>query len=719
MVLDDVYRSGEEPTGGARAGSGVSSPAAGAALGAGAGSAAGADAAAWAQRMALPIDRLAAAIADAVFFAPVATLCMAPLRRAALVAQLTANHSGWTLAAAGAFAAVAFALIAYHALFIAWLGATPGKRLFGLSVVSVWDDRKPKPGAALVRACAFAAEVALLGIPWLAIFANDRRRPLHDRIGDCAVVGGPGRGRAAAPSHFEAGVAAGIFAAVLATAAVVAASAWDDFARDLKEADAEARELEERGLLCQAAADLRAEWPEGERPSRLEAALALAAFAGIEPDCLGREADHEAWQNYDSRSLAYAAQAVAHRDEPAVAEKYAAKACARENSASDACLLARLASSAFDEKRGDMSPSADDALLSRASGAGGPAAPLYVRAFAIRRRLESRDYASALALLDDLPPRQGLASLAAGERAKALWALGRVPEARATWAASISSASASGRQELAGASCASELELGCSSEARRACGAFVGDIKVRHEPIADAESLVAFVRGDECATGLAWSPKPARALAATRDGRAYVDAVTRARLGDASGARKALRQLLNRSASAAGGDSDEALGLESAAIYFDAQARLAQMAPSIAEADEIWRDWEKAERGDAWSHLGRALVQRFLELGAPRKALSAGLLLRGSDPLNSALAQAIVVAAYRAGDPKLAADTLRSLDELAAPSTERSPASLADFDRIAQDLRARARGPGGLAVGKAAKAAGGGRAAESTTGDER
>lgn len=687
MVLDDVYRGAERRS-------------ATKALRTSSADGQSADAP-WEKRMAAPVDRMAAAIADVAFFAPAASLAMAPFRREALLAQLTASRGDWIAAAAGAGIALLAAGVAYQAFFVAWMGATPGKKLFGLRVVSIWDGRNLRAGPSLVRAVAMGLEALALGAPWLAIFSNEKRRPLHDRVGDSAVVVAPGRSPVGAPTPSEAGTAAGIFAALLAVGAAVGLSVSGELATALRESEDEARELEDRGMLCAAAADLRAEWPEGSRPSRLEAALALAAAGLVDQNCLYKEADREAWKRSDRRALAYAAKAIARADDPASAEAYANKACAGEDAASDACLIARLAGAqgARDEEaeaearrqpRAEAGgpglfasvPEADVELLNRALRD----PPVYVAAFAIRRRMELRDYSAALDLIANAPVRRGLAPFYESKRARALWALGRLPEARSSWTSSIASAAPDERIELRKDRCSFELERGCAEETRRACASFVEDAAQATEALADHEAAVAFVRGGECAEGLAWSAKAAKSAMPSEEGKAYVDAIERARSGNPSAAKEALKAYL---ATASGGDP----------MTFDAQARLAALASTVAEAEEIRGSWQKSEfDGDAWSRAGRVLMRRFLELGAPKKALAAGLALRDRDPFNSEIGKTVVVAAYRSGDSKAASELLAAVEDAAAfpesaePLAARAPASAAppwegEYDRIASELR--------------------------------
>lgn len=80
------------------------------------------------------------------------------------------------------------ALYLYHIIFIAALGRTPGKMLFGLRVVSV-QGGKPNFGQVLLRELigkTIAAAPVFLGLLW-ALW-DQEKRGWHDRIGGTWVV---------------------------------------------------------------------------------------------------------------------------------------------------------------------------------------------------------------------------------------------------------------------------------------------------------------------------------------------------------------------------------------------------------------------------------------------------------------------------------------------------------------------------------------------------
>ena len=643
----------------------------------------------WESEFATPLDRMAAAAVDSAFFAPIATLAMAPFRREALVAQLTSDKYDWFMAAAGAMAAIVISAIACQFACVAIWGRTPGKRLFKLRVISIWTGQKPRPAQAWARAVAFALEACALGAPWLAIFSDERRRPLHDRASDCAVIADAPARAASRPSPAESAAAAGIFAALCAIAALLVSGAAKDGARFVRDSASVAKDADDRGLLCAEAGEFRDEWPDKLRPSRLEAALALAATGEINSSCLDKEADREAWKNFGGRGLAYAAKAVAKQDDAEEAAAYARKACAVDGLAGESCAIARLAAASGDD--GDQSEiaAADAALFERASGPR-ETVPVHALAFAIRRRLDMQDFSSALALMENAPLRRGWASFMARERGRALWALERPSEARSAWSTALAWMGAGGRAETRRLACASELNKACDANAKRACAEMIADLRSRADDDADAaaierpEDAVTLVRAAECAEGRRFAAGSIESLFANDEARAYLKTVVAAREGGAAGARAALFAASESSA-------------DENAYLFDLQSRLALVAANAKDVEGVFADWSAAtatrDNRDSWKRAGLAVARRFLELGEPKRALAAAIALRDVDPFDADAARSLVVAAFRSGQKKAAADALASMEESSIAIAEgpdahgRAPASLDEFDRVSRELR--------------------------------
>lgn len=108
---------------------------------------------------------------------------------------------GWLVDRVGAFVPVfdfllgsTFKLLAllifaqfYFSLFYATIGATPGKYLIGLRVVTR-NGRPPRLGAAALRTLAYTTSALPLYLGFLAVLLDNRRRGWYDKIAKTYVV---------------------------------------------------------------------------------------------------------------------------------------------------------------------------------------------------------------------------------------------------------------------------------------------------------------------------------------------------------------------------------------------------------------------------------------------------------------------------------------------------------------------------------------------------
>lgn len=76
-----------------------------------------------------------------------------------------------------------------QAFFLAWRGASPGKEILKLKVVSTEDaGALPNWDQALLRSMLWMFEMFYIGIPMLKVFREDWRRPFHDRVSGTVVI---------------------------------------------------------------------------------------------------------------------------------------------------------------------------------------------------------------------------------------------------------------------------------------------------------------------------------------------------------------------------------------------------------------------------------------------------------------------------------------------------------------------------------------------------
>ncbi|MEK7355037.1 MAG: RDD family protein, partial [Bdellovibrionota bacterium] len=388
-------------------------------------------------RLASPTDRVAAFVADLILLVPLITLLAAPFRRQALEAQLLENNDGWAYAYFLGIGVSVLAYLAYQTIFIAWWGATPGKRAIGLRVEPLWESRqRPRALAAFIRACAICLEALCLGLPWIAVFGNPRRRPFHDRVGDTVVVAVRSAKAAGPPTIAESSMASGVIAAAIFVFAFLVSVQLVRLKTGL-EAESLIADLEDSGGLCVAVGDAYRKWipASGEdKPTRIAVALTLFEAEEVDEACLHEEAEFSLWSGTD-KATGYLARGLAEADDLSVAEEYFKKVCDAEP-LSDACRAvtvldtARETDSALDpieEKTSETDH--DNEVEAIAAGLDSDSAP-YLKVLFVSQFESQQRHDRVLEMLETLPPHKSLAYFVSNKRAKALWNLDRKTEAR-------------------------------------------------------------------------------------------------------------------------------------------------------------------------------------------------------------------------------------------------------------------------------------------------
>jgi len=138
-------------------------------------------------------DRLAAALIDFICYFFVVFVILSPLRREMAMARLTESESDFAFSYSLSLFIFFVICVLYQSVFIAWKGATPGMMALKLRVVGVWENEKPGWTSSLLRGVMWTLGGALLCIPYLGVFTNERRRPIHDRLADTEMISLNGR----------------------------------------------------------------------------------------------------------------------------------------------------------------------------------------------------------------------------------------------------------------------------------------------------------------------------------------------------------------------------------------------------------------------------------------------------------------------------------------------------------------------------------------------
>lgn len=632
-------------------------------------------------RLASPLDRAASWVADFVLISPVATLIMAPFRRFASEAQLQGADDHWLIFTGLGFGALGLLVIAYQAVFLVKWRATPGKRLFGLSVESLWQDEgEPmRAQAAFLRSFAWCVEACLLGFPWIAVLGNERRRPFHDRLADTIVLS-KRRSRVGPPGFSEMSLASGLVSAFFTSLLIVVTFKVGQMRLSPSEA---ATAGVDGGAVCDLVDHAEKSWVEGlgeTKPSRMSIALALYEGEAIDEECLKQEADASLWKS-DEKDLAYLARGLAEHQDAELSQSYLDRACtgAEETDACRALAFLNDADVSDDPVEAKSARAAHDnemdSLIASLSAKSGP----FLKILAIRELTSRREDARALAMIDAFPPQKDLSFFLSSERMKALWALGRRNEARTSMMAAVGGYDGDQRVAITRWFCQNETgEDGCSASARASCDLLAASVEHDHVLLGDPEVTISYVRGEQCASRLT-EEKLADLKNDMPDlnSQNYIEALAALTKGDADVGRRLLSEITSK-------------GEEAGPYYSEAQARLVDLASSTQEVSALREDWADGDQtSDGWAFVGRHLMAKYNQLKAYDQTIEVGFKLGETDPLDQSAARSFIVAAYRSGQTKMA---LGYLQTYFGPGTEtasvdRLPASSDEFSEVVREMR--------------------------------
>jgi len=611
-------------------------------------------------RLASPIDRLAAVVADLVLVVPVIALLVAPFTFRAKEARLLGEDQWLETAVLSGALLAALAWIVYQTAFNALYGGSPGKLILRLRVVSVWSGERPSFSEAFLRALVWVCEGAAFGVPFLSVFSNLRRRPLHDRAAETRVIVLARNREVGLSTLPEMSLASGFQSACLAMATMVFSVNYFQYQSDQSSTAAAALKREDEGRLCPEVREALHESPKrqtGSLRDRLEVALLLSAAEQLESECLEQEADFALWKN-GPPALAYLAKGlvVGARSERKSLE-YLDEAC-REAHASggdaDACRLATLVKNeretdGADDDAGDgvevkqKAAQRDAEAEAIISGLGADTQPYLIVAVA-KRLVSAGEIERALDLLDSLHDVRRLGGFVARERAKALWRLGRKSESLAAMRSVIDMSESKTRLETARWFCDRETDFGaCNEGGQVACSELKRSIDRDPHALIRADVAVSSIRGERCVSDKPdWREMKERIP--SDEGKALLESLALIDEGNVPAAVEKLRAL------AAGSGEGE-----TSPFHIEAKAKLIDLARSVEELTSERRSWEQGAQGaPGWQTLGRHLIAKLCALRSWDDAIAIGLKLVKADPSDRETYAMMIDAAHGAGNVKMA-----------------------------------------------------------------
>ncbi len=640
-------------------------------------------------RLAQPLDRLAAVVADLVIISPVATLLMAPFRRIASEAMLQGRDDAWMIATLSAIGISVLLVILYQTYFLVKWRATPGKRLLGLTVESLWDQEGApmQPQAAFMRACALCAELLLLGLPLIGIIGNDRRRPFHDRIADTIVLSKK-RTSAGAPGVSEKSLASGLVAAFFMSILIIVGFKigqlrFGTVLTNSVQADASASLCEEVGRAAMT-------WVPGlneKKPSRIAIALSLYEAGAIGEGCLKTEADGALWAKGD-HDLGYLARGLAEKSDDDTAQNYLDKACDGTKE-SDACrALSILDKSDLPEdpveaKAAQVAKDTDVLALTTSLK---PSSQPFLKILAVRELITRKQEARALELMDLIAPQRSLSYFLTSERAKILWSLDEKQKSRELVKSSVASLDSEERVALTRWFCYAETSAaGCSTAAKMPCDLLAASIANDKVLLGDPEVTLTYLRGEACADRLS-EKRLAELKTDTPDlnSQNYIEALSQLVSGHEDKGAELLKAIAAK---------------EETPFFVEAESKLARIAKSEKELSAVRESWIDTDpESEGWAYLGRSLMDRYNEFKVWDQTIEIGFKISESENLDQNIVRPMIVAAYRSGQTKMATgywQTYFKKDSVSASSasTDRSPASTDGFDEVVKEIEAELAAP--------------------------
>lgn len=641
-------------------------------------------------RLASPLDRLAAMVADFVLISPVAAFIMSPFRRLATEAMLQGHDDAWMIATATAVGLSILFFILYQTFFLVKWRATPGKRLLGLTVETLWapEGTPIRAHAAFMRACALCVEALLLGLPWIGIIGNDRRRPLHDRVADTIVLSRKPT-TVGAPGLSEKSLASGLVAAFFASLLIAVTFKVGQF-RFLGlplAASNGGGESAGPSSLCEDVDRAESNWtpPIGEKkPSRIAIAIALFQAEAIDEACLKTEADATLWSGSEGRDLGYLARGLAETSDEKVAQDYFAKACDTKKQ-TDACrAVALLNDGALPEDPLEAKAAKvvrDSELLALTSSIQPQTQP-FLKILAIRELISHKNERRALALIEAMAPAsRDLSFFMASERTKALWAIGEKQEARATLKAALPAFDGDQRVAMSRWFCYAETsENGCSPTARSACDLLAASVEKDNVLLGDPAVTTAYLRGETCAERLTEERlADLKSDAPDTNSQAYIEALTLLAHGNETKGVELLKTISSKDESPYAIEADLKL------------VTLAKSTKDLTPIRETWSDTDSSVEG--WVTLGRALMERYNEFKAWDQTVELGFKIGENDAHDLSTVRPLIIAAYRSGQTQMAAGYWDTYFNKQVPSAEpeadvlRAPASADRFEDVVREIR--------------------------------
>lgn len=594
--------------------------------------------------LARPLDRLAAAIIDIfVLLVPLYILLSAPLKKWMMTSFILGSEPDFVATILGMVALAIFLIVSYQTLCHYFYGATLGKRIYDLRVVAMFHGEKLGFWDYGLRSLIWVFELFCFGLPWLSVYSNPKRRPLHDRLSDTVVVTRSPSG-VRSPLDWERAAVRSLFAALLGFFALVASiqirGAIDKLKMEKSLASIVDRDLGDCEVVSSSIDEENA-----DPHQRLKVAMTLYAAGLADRSCLESEVEGEIAKQIPVAPITYLSQAFIYADDAEISNGYLDEVC--ENAPGTVeCSMSQLVTSWSDE---DWS-AVEEILKSAPKGSG------YMEVWGIRHYMKQARYGDALTALDALMNNRELAEFSLVQRVKALYNFYKEPEAIAAFKQAALALPADQGEDLSAWICSQQLQNGCSAATGAACKRALPETNTQEIDFERTSQALAHVLSMECRGGKEIDYLSFGEAVKDPDWQIFFRAAAERQKEDKKSAAAMFSQLLHSST------APELLRVEAARRWVTIA--------TPAQMEDVIDSWLNYESREGYVKIGNLLFSRLAEQH------NADLALK--------------VAQKLAADESLSPVAVKILAGIAAPDTagkaERRPASVKTKEQIKQLL---------------------------------
>lgn len=556
--------------------------------------------------LARPLDRLAAAIIDVcVLLLPLYILLSAPLKKWMMTAFILGSEPDFVATGLAMFFLAISILVIYQTICHYYYGATIGKRIYDLRVVPMFAGEKLSFWNHGLRSCLWVGEFLLLGIPWLAVFSNPKRRTLHDRMCDTVVVTRAPTG-VAGPMDWERAVVRTLFAGILAFFALAGAIQVRGTIDKLKMEKSLAAIVDRDLGDCEVVSASVSE-DSSDPHHRLKTAMTLYAAGLADRSCLESEVEGEIAKQIPVAPITYLAQAFIYADDAEISNSYLDEVCEQAPGTVE-CSMSQLVTSWSDEDWETVA----EILKAAPKGSG------YMEVWGIRHYMKQAQYGNAISALDDLLSNRELAEFSLVQRVKALFNFYKEPEAIAAFQQAVLALQPEQGDDLGAWMCSQQLQESCTATSGVVCKKTLPESPTQEIDFEHTSFALAHVLAMECKSEKGIDYASFGDAVRDPDWQLFFEA--NSKRDDKKSAADLFAKLLGSST------APEMLRVEAA-------RRWVSMA-SPAKMNDVVESWLKFESREGWVKIGNFLFNRLAEQRNSELALKVAQRLAADESLS-------------------------------------------------------------------------------------